>query len=118
MEEFCEKEAGEAGGVVADDAVFFEEVVEYDAEAELLEDGKINGNRFSTLRAITPSHIGRDGLPIGDDPIDDTTGDVFLDRAEMIGKGVAGSFAGLGHQIGDIDARRLRLGDGGGNFRD
>src|SRR5713226_197764 len=118
MKEFFEKEAREAGGVVADDPVFLEEVVEDDAEAELLEDGKINGHRFGALRAITPCHIGRDALAVSDDPIDDAARDVFLDGAEVIGKGVAGGFAGLGHQIGDIDARRLRLGDGGGNFRD
>src|SRR5713226_8743255 len=118
MEEFFEKEAGEAGGVVADDAVFLEEVVEDHAEAELLKDGKINGHRFCTLRTITPSHIGRDALAVSDDPIDDPARDVFLDGAEVIGKGVAGGFAGLGHKIGDIDARCLRLGDGGGNLRD
>ncbi len=43
---------------------------------------------------------------------------MFLDDAEVIGKGVAGGFAWLGHQIGDIHARCPRLGDGGGNFRD
>src|SRR6267378_1602469 len=36
----------------------------------------------------------------------------------MIGESVAGGFAGLGHQIGDVDARSLRLGDGAGDFRD
>jgi hypothetical protein len=36
VEEFFEEKAGEAFGVVADDAVFFEEVVEDDADAELL----------------------------------------------------------------------------------
>src|SRR5216683_23523 len=117
-EELFEEEAGEAAGVVADDAVFLEEIVEDDAEAELLEGGKIDGHRFGALRAVTPSHIGRDGLAIGDDPIDDAARDVLLNGAEMIGKGVAGGFAGLGHQIGNVDARGLGFGDGAGNFRD
>src|SRR5713226_10064573 len=100
VEEFFEEEAGEAAGVVADDAVFLEEIVEDDAEAELLERGKIDGHRFGALRAVATRYIGRDGLTIGDDPIDHAARDVFLDGAEVIGKGVAGGFAGLGHQIG------------------
>ena len=36
MEEFFEEEAGEAAGIVAQDAVFLEEIVEDDSEAELL----------------------------------------------------------------------------------
>src|SRR6267378_4023450 len=36
----------------------------------------------------------------------------------MIGESVAGGFAGLGHQIGDVHARSLRLGDGASNLRD
>ena len=35
-EELFEEEAGEAAGMVAEDAVFLEEIVEDDAEAELL----------------------------------------------------------------------------------
>jgi len=118
MEEFLEEEAGEAAGVVAQDAVFLEEIVEDDAEAELLEGGKIDGHRFGALRAIPAGHIGGHGLAIGDDPIDDAARDVLLDGAEMIGEGVAGGFAGLGHQIGDVNARSLGLGDGAGDFRD
>src|SRR6266550_4419564 len=118
LEEFFQEEAGEAAGVVAQDAVFLKEIVEDDAEAELLERGKIDGHRFGALGAITPGHIGRDGLAIGDDPIDDAVRNVFLDGAEMIGESVAGVFTGLGHQIGDVDARSLGLGDGSGNFGD
>src|SRR6266576_1628957 len=118
MEEFLEEEAGEAAGVVAQDAVFLEEIVEDDAEPELLEGGKIDGHRFGALRAIAAGHLGGDGLAIGDDPIDDAVWNVFLDGAEMIGEGVAGGFAGLGHQIGHVDARSLGLGDGAGDFGD
>jgi len=117
-EELFEEEAGEAAGVVAQDAVFLEEIVEDDAEAEFLEGGKIDGHGFGALRAVTPGHIGRDGLAIGNDPIDDAAGDVLLDGAEMIAEGVAGGFAGLRHQIGDVDARSFGIGDGGGDFRD
>jgi len=47
-EELFEEEAGEAAGVVAEDAVFLEEIVEDDAEAELLEGGKIDGHGLGT----------------------------------------------------------------------
>src|SRR5216683_6731543 len=117
-EELFEEEAGEAASVVAKDAVFLEEVIEDDAEAELLEGGEVDGHRFGTLGAVAAGHVGRDGLAIGDDPIDDAGRDVFEDGAEMIGKGVAGGFAGLGHQIGDVDAGGPGLGDGGCNLRD
>jgi len=117
-EELFEEEAGEAAGVVAEDAVFLEEIVEDDAEAKFLELGKIDGHRFGALSAVTPRHIGRYGLAIGDDPIDDAARNVFLDGAEMIAEGVAGSFSGLGHQIGNVNARSLGLGDGAGDFRD
>jgi len=118
VEEFFEEEAGETAGVVADDAMFLEEVVQDDAEAELLECGKIDGHRFSALRAIAPSHLGRHSLAIGDHPIDDPARDVLLDRAKVIGESVTGSLPGLGHQIGDVDAQSIRFGDGTGDFRD
>src|SRR6266478_4296860 len=102
-EELFEEEAGEAAGVVAEDAVFLEKIVEDDAEAELLEGWEIDGHRFGALGAVATSHIGRDG---------------FEDGAEMIGKGVAGGFAGLGHQIGDVHAWSFGFGDGAGDFRD
>src|SRR5579859_90425 len=36
----------------------------------------------------------------------------------MIGQGIAGGFAGLGHEISDVDARGGGLGNSLGNFRD
>jgi hypothetical protein len=118
MQEFFEEQAGEAAGVVADDAVFFEEVVEDDAETELLERREIDGHGLGALRAVATGDVGRDGLAIGNDPIDDAGLDVILDGTQMIGERVAGSFAGLGHEIGDVDARGFGFGDGGGDFRD
>ena len=117
MEKFLQEQAGEAAGVMADDAVFLEEIVEDDAEAELLERREIDGHGLGALGAVAPGDIGRDGLAIGDDPIDDAGLDVILDGAQMICERVAGSFAGLGHEIGDIDARGFGFGDGAGDFR-
>src|SRR5260370_23573990 len=50
-EEFFEEQAGEASGVVADEAVLFEEIVEDGAGAELLEGGEIDEYRVGALRA-------------------------------------------------------------------
>ena len=116
-EEFFKEEAGEAIGVVADDAVFFEEIVEDDAETELLERGEVDGNGFGALGAVAASDFGGDGLAIGNDPIDNSMADVGLDDAQMIGEGIAGGFARLGHEIGDVDPRSFGFGDGAGNFR-
>src|SRR5260370_1018818 len=90
--------------MVADDGVFLEEIVEDDAEAELLERGKVDGDGFGALGTVTPGHIGRHGLTIGDYPIDQAVREVLLDGAERIGKGGAGGVAGLGHEAGDVDA--------------
>ena len=117
-EKFLQKKPGKAARIVPDDAVFFEKVVEDHAEAKLLQRGKVDGDGLGSLGAVTAGDIGRNRLAIGDDPIDYAAGDVSLDGAEMIGEGVAGSFAGLGHEIGDIDARSFGFDDGGRNFWD
>ena len=101
---------------MTDDAVFFEEIVEDDAEAELLEREEINGNGLSTLRAIAASDVGRDGLAIANDPIDDAGPDVLLDSAQMIREGITGGFSGLGHEIGNVDARGFGFGNRVGDF--
>ncbi len=116
MEEFFEEEAGEAPGAMADDGVLLEKIVEDDAVAEFLEGGEIDDHGFGALGAVAAGDLWRNGLAIGDHPIDDAVADVLLDSAEMIGERVAGSFTGLGHQIGDVDARRLGFGDGAGDF--
>src|SRR5260370_15461224 len=50
-EEFFEEQAGEASGVVAEDAVVFGEVFEDDAGGGLLEGGEIGEYRVGALRA-------------------------------------------------------------------
>src|SRR5437879_915997 len=118
VEEFFEEEAGEAAGAMAEDSVFFEEIIEDDAVAEFFEGGQIDNHGFGALGAIAPGDLGRNGLPIGNHPIDDAMAHVGLDGAKMLGKRVTGGFTGLRHEISDVDARRLGSGDGGGNFRD
>ena len=55
---FFEEQAREAAGVVANDAVFLEKVVEDDAEAEFLEFGEIDRDGLGALRAVTASDFG------------------------------------------------------------
>ena len=117
-EEFLENELSQASRVVANDAVFFEEIIEHDAIAELLKIGDIDRDGLGALRAVAPGDFRGDRLAIGDDPIDDATGSVALNGGEMVRKGVAGRFAGLGHEIRDVDAGRFGFGDGVGDFRD
>ena len=98
--------------------MFFEEIIEDSAEAELLERGEIDGDGLGALGAVTASDIGRNRLPIGDYPINHPRTYVLLDSTKMVRESVAGSFAGLGHEIGDIDARCFGFGNGTGDFRD
>ena len=58
MEEFFEEEAGQPGGVVADDAVLFEEVVKNDAVAKLLERGEVHGHGLSAIGTIAAAAFG------------------------------------------------------------
>src|SRR6267378_6498022 len=116
--EFFEKEAGKAGGIVADDAVLFEEIVQNDAISELLQVRDIDDHGLSALGTITLGDFRGDRLAIGDDPVDEAARSVLLNGSEMIGQRVTGSFARLSHEIGDVDARCFGFGDGAGDFRD
>ena len=97
--------------------MFFEEIVENYAKAELLEFREIDSDGVGTLRAVPAGDIGRDRLPIGDDPIDHAGTYMLLDGAEMVCEGVARGFAGLSHEIGNINARGFGFGNGIGDFR-
>jgi len=103
---------------VADDAVLIEQIVQNDAIAELLQVRDIDHDGLGALGTIPFGDFWGDLLAIGDDPIDDAAGSMALNGAEMIGQSVAGGFARLGHEIRDVDARRLGFGYGAGDFRD
>jgi hypothetical protein len=101
---------------MAKDAMFFDEVVEDDAVAEFLEGVEIDRNGLGALSAVALGDFARDGLAIGDHPVDDAAGAVLANRFEVIGERVAGGFAGLRHEIGDVDTRGFRIGDGVSDF--
>jgi len=117
-EEFVDEEPGEAGRIVADDPVFFKEIVEQELDLELNEPIGVHHDRFCALSTITPRHFGSDRLTIGDNPIDDAFTHVLLDGAQMLTESVLSGFARLRHQIGNIDPRGLGSRNGVGDFRD
>jgi len=83
MEEFFEEEAGEALGMVADDAVFFQEIVEDDAEAEFLEGGKYRRPRVRRpARDKRRATSGDTAWRLATTPIDDPARNMLLDDAQ------------------------------------
>ena len=117
-EEFVDEEAGEARRIVADEAVFFEEIVEHKLDLEFEEFIGVNDDGLGTFGAITARDVGGDGLAIGDNPVNDALADMELNGVQMFTERVVGGFAGLGHEIGDINARGFGTRNGLGNFRD
>jgi hypothetical protein len=112
VKKFFEEETGETLRIVADDGALFKKVIEDGAQAKLIQLGEINDDLLGTLGAVALGDLRRNWLAIGDNPIDDAARRVALDGAEMIGKGVTGGFAGLCHEVGDVNARCLRMRDG------
>ena len=96
--------------------MLFEKIVEDDAIAKFLEGVKVDRYRLGALGTIAPGNVTGDGLAIGDDPVDDAARGVLPDRLKVIGKSVSCGFAGLCHEVGDIDARCFGGGDGVGDF--
>ena len=52
-QEFLKEETSQAIRVMANNTVFFEEIVEHDAIAKFLELGNVDLYRFRALRAVT-----------------------------------------------------------------
>ena len=102
-EKFVDEEASKARRVVADQAVFFEEIVEHKLDLALENLLGINEDGLGALGAITARDVGGDGLAIGDNPVNHTLADVILDGAQMLTESVVRGFARLGHDMADID---------------
>jgi len=106
----------QGGGVVAKDAVLFEQVVEDHTVAEFLEGIEVDGDGLGALGAIAFGDFARDGLAVGDDPVDHPAGGVLANGFEVVGQGVAGGFAGLCHEVRDVDARGFGIGNSVGDL--
>jgi hypothetical protein len=108
---------------VADDAVFLEEMVEDHAYAQILDAIEVVGDGRGALGAIAARDFGRDGFAIGDHPIEEAARSVparnmALDGADVLAERIAGGFAGLGHEVGDVNASGFGVRNGVGNLRD
>jgi len=117
QQEFVDEETSKAGRIVADQAVFFQEIVEHKLDLALEYFFGVNDHGLGALGAIAACNIRGDGLAIGNNPVDDAIVHMELNGAQMLTQRVVSGFAGLGHEIGDIDARRFGAGNGLGNFR-
>lgn len=78
----------------------------------------IENNGLGALSTVTKRDFRGNGLAIGYDGVDNTTADVVNDGAEMIAEGVVGSFAWLGHEVGDVNARGFGASDSLSNLWD
>jgi hypothetical protein len=103
---------------VADYAVFFEEIIKEEFDFHFSDVFDVDGDLRGALRAVAAGHFGGNAATIGDNVIDDALANVFVNGAKMLAEWVVGGFAGLGHEIGDVDAGRFGARDGVGNFRD
>lgn len=116
--EFFHQEAGEKGRIVANDAVFFQEIVGKKTNLPFEDFVAIDNNGLGALGAIAAAHIPGNAFAIGDNRVDDAAGNVVIDGAEMVAEGVASGLAGLSHEVGNVGARGLGAKDGPCDFRD
>lgn len=113
---FVNEKAGEAGGIVAENATFFDKIAGDQADACIKDIVAIEKHRFRPLGAITARDFRRNSLAVSDDGIDYAATDVILDGTKVIAEGEMRGFPGLGHQVGNVNAGRIGAHDRAGNF--
>ena len=59
---------------MANNAVFFEQIIEHDAVTKFLQLRNIDGHWLRALSSVAPGNFWRNGLSIGDDPVASTRG--------------------------------------------
>lgn len=98
--------------------MLFEEFVHDAFEAEALDGFNVIFHGLGALLAIALDDGAARHAMIQDHPIENLLLGVFEDRADVIGGGEMRSFAGLGHEIADVDAFGAGSGDGFGDSGD
>lgn len=88
--------------------MFLHEIAGDETHVELKYFFAIEYNRFRALRTITPRDLRRNGLPVGDNGVNDAAAHVVGNGAQMIAERVLGGFAGLRHEVGDVHAGSFR----------
>lgn len=102
---------------MADDPVFFKEVVGIEADFSLDGFVAVYDDGFGAFCAVTAGNIGGNGFAIGDDGVNDAAGDVVVDGTEMVAERIARGLAGLGHEIRNVYSGRFGADDRAGDFR-
>lgn len=98
-------------------AVNFQEIIRDALQAHALQFGMIDEDRLSTLRPVSPQNFGSERLIIEDDAINNLSARVLTNGPDVVTECVTKRFAGLRHQVGDVDARRTGPFDGLGDTR-
>jgi len=117
-EEFFDEEAGKKSRIVADNAGLFEKIAKDEADFHFADFVVIEEDRFGTFGTVTAGELWGDGFAIGDNDVNEAAADVGLDGPKMIAESVVSGFAGLGHEVGDVDAGSFGAGDSVGNLGD
>jgi hypothetical protein len=98
--------------------MLLEQIVQDDPIAELLKLGQVNHHLLRTLAAIALGDFRRNGPAVGHNPVHHRPRRVAADGAKVVAKRIRGGFARLSHEIGDVNAGSLGLGNRGSDFRD
>jgi len=99
--------AGDAGGVVASDSVFFEVVAEHGNDAEFLDGVKIVGDLARTFQLVLSQEFRGNRRAVDERVIEKLLLGVAVEGADVIGGSEIQAFVGLGHQVADVDLDRL-----------
>ena len=98
--------------------MFFKKIAGKQLDAKAGHFLRVKADLFSALSAVAAGDIGRDGVAISDDAIDQIFAHVVLDRTNVFAERVMRRFAGLRHEVGNVYARRFGTGDGVSDFGD
>src|ERR1700722_2614297 len=116
LHEFIQQETGQARLIVTQDFIVMQKIAGNVTNSHPLKFGKRRLDWLGALSSIPSQERRPDRLPIDDDKIKNVAPGVIVNGPDVIGNGIVLGFAGLGHQIRDVNAGGARSGDGVHNF--
>src|SRR5690348_12605099 len=99
-----EEEAREPQGIVTNYAVDLEQIARNATRASALDFCRIENDRLGTLRFVTARNVPGNGAAVHNNGVNELTAGVLFNGFDVIAQGKATRFAGLGHQIRDVNA--------------
>jgi hypothetical protein len=105
LHEFIQQDACEARLIVARDIPSLQEISRNVAQPHLGQFPERGIDRLGALDFVPLPHSLRYGRPIDHYEVKEPGLRMFVDRPHMIGDRVMLGFAGLSHQIGNVDSR-------------